>query len=234
MRPFLLIASLISVFSGTLFASVNDVVYSRGDYTLSGQLCRPKGKGPFPTVIFNHGGLGNRIGGAPSATCAALAKAGYVGFSPIRRATRPLFGHQEDVNAAIDFIKSQPYVNRSRIGVMGFSRGAMLTYQAVARRNDIKAAVVMAVAVNRFLDLSEARAVSAPVLLLVAKNDTGSRRTRGRNTLRRMNALFSAFQDAGKDARMIVYPPYGDDGHSLFFKVGGYWPDVLRFWETNL
>lgn len=48
-------------------------------------------------VIYNHGGLGNKIGGSPQETCEALAKEGLVGFSPIGRQTRSLEGHLDDV-----------------------------------------------------------------------------------------------------------------------------------------
>jgi len=112
-------------------------------------LCRPDGNGPFPAVIYNHGGLGTTIGGASSETCAALAKAGYVGFSPIRRPTKPLSGHLEDVMAAVNYLKGRTFVDNSRIGIMRFSRGGMLTYQAAARSNDFKAVVIMATAMGR-------------------------------------------------------------------------------------
>ncbi|MFQ6114225.1 MAG: hypothetical protein ACE5NG_09060 [bacterium] len=55
-------------YSGTL----QEVIYYRGEFELKGYLCKPEGTGPFPAVIYNHGGLGNRIGGAPIETCQAL------------------------------------------------------------------------------------------------------------------------------------------------------------------
>ena len=222
------------VLAGCVSTVGKDTVYSRGEYTLSGKLCKPEGAGPFPVVVFNHGGLGDIIGGAPDETCAALAKAGYVGFSPIRRTTRPLRGHLDDVTSAIDFIKVQPFVQGNRIAVMGFSRGAMLTYQTAAIRRDLKAVVIMAVAVNRLVNLDDAGSVSAPVLLLVAENDTGSRRTHGMNTVEGIKELTEALKKAGKDAKLIVYPPYGSDGHLLFFDVGDYWPDVIAVLRNRL
>ena len=106
-------------------ASGQKAIYSEGDFTLSGSLCKPQGRGPFPAVVFNHGGAGPIIGGAPEETCVALGKAGFVGFSPIRRLDRPLFGHLDAVNDAVDYVKNLPYVQSSRIGVMGFSRGGV-------------------------------------------------------------------------------------------------------------
>ena len=225
-----ILVTLFLIFSGCAAAGEN-VTYK---YTLNGNLCKPEGSGPFPAVIFNHGGAGTIIGGAPEETCAALAKAGFVGFSPIRRPTRPLSGHLDDVNEAVDYMKGLPFVNANRIGIMGFSRGGMLTYQAAARSRDFKAVVIMAVAVNRALNLNEAASISAPVLILVTENDTGSRRTRGMNTFEGTLQLMQAFKAAGKNARLIVYPPFSNDGHTLFFSVGSYWPDVIKFFKQHL
>lgn len=215
----------------------HDVTYSTGKYALKGELCTPKGKGPFPAVIYNHGGLGTTIGGAPSETCKALAKDGYIGFSPIRRPTRPLSNHLDDVMAAVRYVKNLTIADNSRIGIIGFSRGGMLAYQAASKSNDFKAVVIMATAMGkrgRGLDLSEADSIHAPVLALVAENDTGSHRTQGMNTLEGTKKLAHALAQAGKDVKLIVYPPYGSDGHTLFFSVGDYWYDVINFLKRHL
>ena len=36
------------------------------------------------------------------------------------------------------------------------------------------------------------------------------------------------------DVEHILYPPYGSDGHELFFEVGSYWVDVLDFLQRHL
>ncbi len=213
------------------------ITYSQGEYTLKGQLCMPSGNGPFTAILYNHGGLGTTIGGAPSETCAALAKAGYVGFSPTRRPTKSLAGHLDDVMAAVNYLKRQTFVDSSSIGIMGFSRGGMLTYQAAARSRDFKAAVIMATAMRRGgrgLDLREADSINVPVLVLVAENDTGSHRTKGMNTVEGTRKLTQALKEAGKDVKLIIYPPYGSDGHTLFFSMGDYWSDIVKFFNEYL
>ena len=140
---------VISVLLFACGAKGSSVIYSKEGYELKAQLCRPAGNGPFPAVIYNHGGLGTTIGGAPSETCTALAKEGYVGFSPIRRPTRSLYGHLDDVMAALDYLRGLPSVDRGRMGIMGFSRGGMLTYQAATRKKDFKAVVIMATAMTK-------------------------------------------------------------------------------------
>jgi hypothetical protein len=37
-----------------------EVVYAKG-LGLKGYLAYPKGEGPFPVVVYHHGGLGNRM-----------------------------------------------------------------------------------------------------------------------------------------------------------------------------
>ncbi|MBN2621092.1 alpha/beta fold hydrolase [candidate division WOR-3 bacterium] len=46
-----------------------------------------------------------------------------------------------DYAAAIDFIKTQPEVDSEKIGLMGFSTGAYLSFAMIAQRNDIAAYV---------------------------------------------------------------------------------------------
>ena len=46
--------------------------------------------------------------------------------------------------------------------------------------------------------------------------------------------LRETFVRAGKYAELIIYPPYGRNGHRMFFEVGGYWKDVEQFLETHL
>ncbi len=42
-------------------------------------------------------------------------------------------------------------------------------------------------------------------------------------------------RDVGKDVGLIIYPPYADDGHTLFFKVREpWWSDVARFFNPVL
>ena len=45
----------------------------------------------------------------------------------------------------------------------------------------------------------------------------------------------TTLEDAEKSAALTIYPPFGTDGHELFFEVDDiYWPDVLAFLAANL
>ena len=206
------------ILTATLFtvaacvASGENVIYDRGEYTLRGQLCVPEGPGPFPVVVFNHGGLGGLIGGATGEICAALANAGFIGFSPIRRPTRPLIGHIDDVMAAVDYAGALPKADPARLAIMGYSRGGILTYlAAVQRPEQFKAVVIMGSSVHHPRTVALADRLAAPVLILVAENDTGSRRTLGRNPLEGSRAMTELLKSKGKEVRLIVYPPFGAD-----------------------
>ncbi len=214
-----------------------EVIYTTTSEILKGFLCAPSGSGPFPAVVYNHGGLGSVIGGAPTETCVALAAAGFVGFAPIRRQTRSMVGHPDDVQAGLDYLLGLGYVDRNRVAMVGFSRGGALTFMAAARGAPIRAAVIMASAMSprrSGFTLGDAVKIRVPVLLLVAGNDTGSRKTMGRNTVEGMRRVFAVLTEAGNTSKLIVYPPYRGDGHEMFFEIGAYWKDVVEFLKEHL
>ena len=207
------------------------VVYSK-EHSLKGYLAIPEGKGPFPAVIYHHGGLGNHIGGSPKETSISLAKAGYVGFSPLRRKTKPMKDAIEDAHTAMIFMRTLHDVDQNRLGVLGFSRGGYLAFYDGANNPNVKAMVIMACAPgrrnqNKFF--SKVKQVKSSVLLLVAQND--NERT---DLVAWTNKIKKILDKEGKDAKLIVYPPYKSDGHRIFFKIGDYWKDVIEFLDENI
>ena len=218
---------IVSTAATSAAVNVQEVVYrTTGSLTFKGYLAKPEGPGPFPVVVYNHGGLGNIVGGPPAKTARALAESGYVGFSPIRRKTVSLHGHLDDVLAAVEFVKNLDCTDANDVAIMGFSRGALLTYMAVTTGERFSAAIMMAPArgrgaIDRFL--SRAERVDVPALILVAKNDDVSSSYK----------LAAALRAAEKEVELIVYPPYGQDGHRMFFEVGDYWKDVTGFLRAN-
>ena len=197
-------------------------------------VCRPAGKGPFPGVLYNHGGLGTAIGGDLRATCEALAAAGYLARSEKRPETRSLAGHLDEVLDGLTQLRDHIDADVDHIGIMGFSRGGLLTLQAAIREgNRLQAAILMAPAhgngqlINSLTDVSS---VAAPVEIYVAENDSNST-----DHVQLANDIEDALSAAGKTVNLTVYPPYGSDGHMLFDQVQEpYWSDVLRFLEANL
>ena len=227
----------------TSLATASEIVvvpYNTKNIDLKAYLCLPENSPPSPAVIFNHGGLGNIVRGAPDQTCLIIARAGYVGFAPIRRKTRPMHGHLDDVLEAFRFVKKLNEVDPTRIAMMGFSRGGLLTLMAGSRASKLRAIVLMAPAKGRGhleSELKKAHQIKMPVLLLVASNDTGSRRTMGQNLIEASNTINRALQSVGANSSLIIYPSFegqenheiGRSGHTLFFRPGSYWSDILVF-----
>ncbi|MCH2131348.1 MAG: dienelactone hydrolase family protein, partial [Pirellulaceae bacterium] len=187
--------------------------------------CRPAGEGPFPAVLYNHGGLGTAVGGDLQGTCEALAEAGYFARSEQRPASVSLNGQLEDVLQGLDELRSHPDVDPERVAVAGFSRGGLLALQAaIARPDEIEAVLLFAPAPGQgsmeqtLLNVSK---VQAPVRIHIAEND---------GLLPLAQEVESALQGEGKDVELIVYPSFAEDGHDLFAEVREpYWSQVLGF-----
>ncbi len=60
-----------------IFASSQITLDSIADGTGFTYIASPNGTGPFPAVLYNHGGLGPVVGGDLRATSVTLAQAGY-------------------------------------------------------------------------------------------------------------------------------------------------------------
>ena len=80
---FIAVCSLV-LLSSSQTISGEEFSFSVGSRRARAYLSAPRGDGPFPVVIFLHGGLGSKIGGDPAAVADALADAGFLGFAPIR------------------------------------------------------------------------------------------------------------------------------------------------------
>jgi len=210
---------------------LQEVVYSK-EHSLKGYLAIPEGKGPFPAVIYHHGGLGNRVGGKSKETSIALAQAGYVGFSPLRRKTRPMKDAVEDARAAMAFLRTLRDVDPGRLGILGFSRGGYIAFYNGANNPNVKAMVIMACAPgrsNRGEFFAKVRQAKAPTLLLVAENDN-----EWTDHVALIKKIRQMLHGEGNNAKLIVYPPYKRDGHRMFFEIGDYWKDVVKFLEQNI
>ena len=114
----------------------------------------------LPCVIYNRGG--NREFGALDDLPAALmlgplAERGYVVVAGQYRGNGGGEGREEfggadvrDVLNLIPLLEGLEYADASRIGMFGWSRGGMMTYQALARTDRIRAAVIGAGVADSF------------------------------------------------------------------------------------
>jgi dienelactone hydrolase len=113
--------------------AVLDGYYGREVETVRGLLSRPAGKGPFPAVVLLHscGGFTSHVTyDWPS----YFAEIGYVALSVdtfgsrgYQRCPNPYWGARDtfvkDAYGALEFLAAQPFVDKDRIAVMGFSLG---------------------------------------------------------------------------------------------------------------
>src|SRR5262249_5215046 len=138
-----------------------------------------------------------------------------------------------DVLAAVDFLRTLPFVDLRRLGVMGWSFGGIVTIFAASRSDAFRAVVDQAggaLTWNYSPVLREAlpvaaQQVRAPVLLMVAQNDaTTASITTLADVLRRQNPA----------TEMIIYPPFTPGGpapapgHAIFSAQGS------MIWENDV
>jgi len=108
-----------------------------GDITLEGEWHSPGGEGPFPAVVLCHPyppGGGTMQNNVVVAICEALFKQSIAAFRFNFRGvggSEGSFGEgiaeREDVKAALDFVLSTPRVDAERVGLAGYSFGAMVS-----------------------------------------------------------------------------------------------------------
>jgi dienelactone hydrolase len=152
-------------------------------------------------------------------------------------------GEANDVVAAVEFLAGLSFVDKDRIAVGGVSLGGLVSVIAASREPRIRALVSMAGGYRQGpgsgLDEAwgfvqeiwkrSAPRINGPTLLLWAKNDTTLEPDVGRDLEKRL-------KQAGKQVTMIVYPNFGQNGHTLFSRQEGYSiyvGDIVRFLDAH-
>jgi dienelactone hydrolase len=131
---------------------ISDITYMSDGLRVVGHLVVPKGEGPFPCLVYNRGG--NREFGAnsPARIARRLAKYaswGYVAAASQYRGNAGGEGQEEfggaevaDVINLIPLLGSIAQADTSRIGMIGYSRGGLMTYLSLTRTDRVDAAVI--------------------------------------------------------------------------------------------
>ncbi|WP_019877346.1 alpha/beta hydrolase family protein [Sporichthya polymorpha] len=136
------------------------VTYRAGDLTISGVLLRPRGEGPFPGVVLNHGYIDPdvyRPGQGLAREQDRLARAGFVVLHTDYRghagSDEPVddfdresrLGYTRDTIAAVLALEQEPYVDADRMAMLGRSMGGGVTLNAlVVRPGLVEAAIIYA------------------------------------------------------------------------------------------
>lgn len=239
-----------------------EVQFPSNGLMLHGWLYKPPGLGPFPAVVWNHGS--EKEPTAHPELGKFYASHGYVLFLPVRHGHTPSPGpyiqdlvdqyrlqardaqtfqkrvvelqdvYNEDVAAAIAWIKEQPFVDRNRLVVTGCSYGGIQTLLTAEQGLGVKAFVAFAPGAMSWANLelrqrllTAVRAAKAPVFLLQAQNDYD---------LGPSETLGPVIRTQGLLNRAKVYPAFGTtnpEGHFGFAcweeGIARWGPEVLEF-----
>ena len=232
-----------------------------GQLTLEATLYLPGGRGRHPVVVFNHGSTGGRV--APTATlrpsrqAPAFVERGFAVLAPMRRGRGASDGEHaetegtcnpdllnpglrraiEDVDAAMAFVRGQPWADPDRIVIAGQSRGGILSVAyAAGRPGAVRAVINFAgdwtsgrcdIPGNGFNEVTFAAAGAStrtPMLWLYAEQDSFY----SAEFVRRYHA---AFTRAGGMATFRLFPAFDGDGHRLVDRPELWTPAAADFLE---
>jgi dipeptidyl aminopeptidase/acylaminoacyl peptidase len=132
--------------------NVSKITYVSDGLKINGFCVEPKKKGNYPVIIFNRGGnqdFGALTVGLMTAWLGEIANNGYVVLSSQYRGNGGSDGKEEfggkdinDVLKLIDLADEMETADSKKIGMYGWSRGGIMTYQALAKSDKIKAAII--------------------------------------------------------------------------------------------
>jgi carboxymethylenebutenolidase len=249
----LLLVAVVACAQEAIPANARLVSFPGPSGTLQGFLYIPDGKGPFPAVLWNHGS--EKRPGAQPALAEFYISHGFIFFLPHRRgqgrspgtyimeeiqeshadttvAVQAQQVANEDVVAAMTWLRSQKEVDPDRIVVSGCSFGGIQTLLAAEKGLGARAFIAFAPGAKSWGNgalqgrLENAvRNAKAPVFVLQAKNDFSIEPTKVLGKIAKANG-----------GQSEIYPAFGSnaqDGHWAFAtsKAGiEVWQkDVLEF-----
>ena len=133
-----------------------EVMFKNGDITLSGMLSTPAAKnGPYPALllVWDKGPMDNNALGVFTDIANVLAENGYcvlrfdkrgVGKSQGFFSTYDQSEEIDDLKKAVEFLKSDPEIDKERIGALGYGEGAFYATYLAGSEDSIKACVLLA------------------------------------------------------------------------------------------
>lgn len=135
------------------------ITYRSGELTISGIMNVPKGAGPWPVLVLNHGFIDPAVytnGRGLKREQDYLARHGYVVIHPDLRNhaesdddpnsdRRFRLGYAEDVINVIHAVRAAklPYADAERIGMLGHSMGGGIAWQVAVTQPDLVDAFVL-------------------------------------------------------------------------------------------
>jgi carboxymethylenebutenolidase len=215
-RIFALLSFAVLLACSAFAADGKAVSYKSGDETVQGVLYTPSGNGPFPALIVIHEwwGLNDWVKDQTS----NLADEGYVALAVDlyrgKVATTPEMAHEimrgvpedrakRDLQAAFDFLATQPNVKKDRIGAIGWCMGGGYALN-VALAEPALAATVINYG-HLATDTDALKKINAPILGLFGAQDRGI-------TPDDVHKFETAMKQLGKKIDVKIYD---DAGHAF-------------------
>jgi dipeptidyl aminopeptidase/acylaminoacyl peptidase len=155
-----------------------------GDVAIAAYLRKPRGPGPFPVVVLLHGGPHGKeatvaLGGAASPS-GDFARAGWAVFAidyrPDQSPPPPIV--IEDSIEAVKSARKLSFIDPSRVGLMGGSRGGGVTSRLLSRI-DSKGAVLCAPAGLDLIEIKKAAGRGEEVVGALKKMVANMEKQRG-------------------------------------------------------
>lgn len=244
------------------------VHFQNQNIALAGELFKPKGDGPFPAILYNHGSAPGMLNSQASKIIGPLfVEKGWAFFMPYRRGqglsakAGPYIGdeledarkrggkterfatmvtllttdHLEDQLAALQWLTSQKFIQANRVAVAGNSFGGIETVLGAAQA-PYCAGVDASGGAETWSEAPELQSLlkaavrksNAPIFFFQAANDFD---------LSPSKVLSAEMKQAGKEALLKIYPPYGSshrDGHSFAYLGSAAWfNDVFAFLQKH-
>lgn len=135
------------------------ITYKSGELTISGIMNVPRGDGPFPVLILNHGYIDPAVytnGRGLKREQDYLARQGFVVIHPDYRNHAQSdddpdyqltlrIGYTQDVINAVSAVKNSdlPYFDKDKIGMMGHSMGGGVSINVMVAQPDLVDAIVL-------------------------------------------------------------------------------------------
>lgn len=238
MKKFVVFVAVL-LFALTSFAATSKPVsYKSGDETVQGIVYTPEGKGPFPALIVVHEwwGLNDWV----KEQASKLADEGYVALAVDlyrgKVATTPEQAHEimrgvpedrasRDLNAAFDFLKSQPNVKADRIGSIGWCMGGGYSLDVALQQPTLAATVINYG--HLATDPTALQKINAPILGLFGGQDQGI-------TPDDVKKFEQQLKQAGKKIDVVIYSDAGHAFENPNNKTGYRAADAADAWKRTV
>src|SRR5579863_6250492 len=231
---------LLAVVSGfpALAVTSKNVSYKSGDETVQAVLYTPEGKGPFPGIVVVHEywGLNDWV----KEQASKLADQGYAALAiDLYRgkvATTPDEAHQimrgvpedrakRDLHAAVEFLKSQPNVEKDRIGAIGWCMGGGYALDVALQEPDLAALVINYG--HLATDPETLKKINAPILGLFGGQDKGI-------TPDDVHKFEQQLRQLGKQVEIKIYDDAGHAFENPNNKEGYRAADAADAWKRTV